>query len=100
MPIIIAEDKNAKLLPWKATKQHRHPVISSSEDTTGSLADIYLSRSWLGNIDTKHRLYMKLHIGQDKNYSDYILPALKDWNSHSDCQFKYCMLQAEEITFI
>ena len=100
MAIIIAEDRNAKLLPWKAAKQNRHPAISSSEDTTGSFSDIYLSRSWLGNIESKHRLYMKLHIGHDKSYSDHILPALDDWNSHADRQFKYCMLQAEETTFI
>ena len=100
MAIIIEEDEHAKLLPWKVSKQARHPAITSSEDTTGSFADIYLSRSWLGNIETKHRLYMKLHIGHNKSYSNHILPALEDWNSHSDQQFKYCMLQAEETTFI
>ena len=100
MSIIIQEDKNAKLLPWKASKQDRHPAISSSDDTTGSFADIYLSRSWLGHIDAKHRLYLKLHIGHDKSYNNNILPALEDWNSHSDRQFKYCMIQAEETTFI
>ena len=100
MSIIIDEDKNAKLLPWKESKQSRHPAIASSEDTTGSFADIYLSRSWLGNIETKHKLYMKLHIGHDKSYTNHILPALEDWNSHSDRQFKHCMLQSEETTFI
>ena len=99
MAIIIDEDKNAKLLPWKNSNQQRHPAITSSDETTGSFADIYLSRSWLGNIDTKHRLYMKLYIGHDKSYSN-ILPALEDWNSHSDRQFKYCMIQAEETAFI
>jgi hypothetical protein len=100
MAIIIEEDKHAKLLPWKKAKQAIHPAITSSEETNGSFVDIYLSRSWLGNITAKHRLYMKLHIGHDKNYSDYILPALEDWNSHADQQFKHCMLQAEETAFI
>ena len=100
MSIIIEEDNNAKLLPWKASKQDRHPAITSSDETTGSFADIYLSRSWLGNIETKHRLYMKLYIGHDKSYYDHILPALDDWNSHSDRQMKYCMIQAEETAFI
>ena len=100
MAIIIQEDKNAKLLPWKAAKQDRHPAIATSEDTTGSFADIYLSRSWLGHIDAKHRLYLKLHIGHDKSYNNNILPALEDWNSHADRQFKYCMIQAEETAFI
>ena len=100
MAIIIQEDKNAKLLPWKASKQDKHPAITSSEDTTGSFADIYLSRSWLGHIETKHRLYLKLYIGHDKSYNNNLLPALEDWNSHSDRQIKYCMLQAEETTFI
>jgi hypothetical protein len=100
MAIIIEEDEHAKLLPWKKSKQAKHPAITSSEDTTGSFADIYLSRSWLGNMEAKHRLYMKLHIGHNKSYSNHILPALEDWNSHSDQQFKYCMLQAEETTFI
>ena len=100
MAIIIQEDNNAKLLPWKVSKQDRHPAITSSDDTTGSFADIYLSRSWLGHIETKHRLYLKLYIGHDKSYNNSILPALEDWNSHSDRQFKYCMIQAEETTFI
>jgi hypothetical protein len=100
MAIIIEEDEHAKLLPWKQSKQARHPAITSSEDTTGSFTDIYLSRSWLGNMEAKHRLYMKLHIGHNKSYSNHILPALEDWNSHSDQQFKYCMLQAEETAFI
>ena len=100
MNIIIEEDKNAKLLPWKSSNQQRHPAITSSEETTGSFADIYLSRSWMGNIETKHRLYMKLYIGHDKSYANNILPALDDWNSHSDRQFKYCMIQAEETAFI
>lgn len=99
MAIITTEDKKAKLLPWKVANQHRHPAITSSDDTTGSFADIYLSRSWLGNIDSKHRLYMKLYIGHDKGYQN-ILMALDDWNSHSDRQLKYCMIQAEETTFI
>ena len=42
---------------------------------------------------------MKLYIGHDKGY-DNIFNALDDWNSHSDRQFKYCMIQAEETTFI
>jgi hypothetical protein len=100
MAIIIDEDKNAKLLPWKASKQDRHPAITSSDETTGSFADIYLSRSWLGNLESKHKLYMKLYIGHDKSYYDHILPALEDWNSHTDRNMKYCMLQAEETTFI
>ena len=99
MSIIISEDKTARLLPWKTSNQHRHPAITSSEDTTGSFADLYLSRSWLGHIEAKHRLYMKLYIGHDKGY-DNIFNALDDWNSHSDRQFKYCMIQAEETTFI
>ena len=99
MSIIIKEDKSAKLLPWKNSNQHKHPAITSSDETTGSFADLYLSRSWLGHIENKHRLYMKLYIGHDKSYAN-ILPALDDWNSHSDRQFKYCMIQAEETTFI
>ena len=43
MAIITTEDKKAKLLPWKVANQHRHPAIASSDDTTGSFADIYLS---------------------------------------------------------
>jgi hypothetical protein len=84
MAIIIQEDKNAKLLPWKAAKQERYPAITNSEDTSGSFVDIYLSRSWLGHMETKHRLYLKLHIGHDKSYNSHILPALDDWNSHAD----------------
>jgi hypothetical protein len=99
MSLIMNEDKSARLLPWKTSNQHRYPAITSSEDTTGSFADLYLSRSWLGHMETKHRLYMKLYIGHDKSYHN-ILPALDDWNSHSDRQFKYCMIQAEETTFI
>jgi hypothetical protein len=99
LSILIEEDKSVKLLPWKKSNQQRHPAITAAEDTNGSFADIYLSRSWLGNLDTKHRLYMKMYIGHDKSYMD-LLPALDDWNSHSDRQFKYCMIQAEETTFI
>lgn len=100
LSIIIKEDKSARLLPWKATKQDRHAAISSSEETTGSFVDIYLSRSWLGNLEGKHRLYLKLYIGHDKEYATDILPVLEDWNSHSDRSFKYCMIQAEETAFI
>ena len=100
LSIINDEDKSARLLPWKSSKQDRHPAISSSDETSGSFVDIYLSRSWLGNLEGKHRLYLKLYIGHDKGYASNILPALEDWNSHSDRSFKYCMIQAEETAFI
>ena len=100
MANIINEDKSARILPWKLSKQDRHPAISSSDESTGSFIDIYLSRSWLGNLEGKHRLYLKLYIGHDKDYANHILPSLEDWNSHSDRAFKYCMIQAEETALI
>lgn len=93
-------DKKAKLLPWKASNQAFHPAIESSNETTASFVDIYLSRTWLGNLDKKHRAYFQIHIGHDEEYGDTILPEFEDFNSHSDRNFQHSMIQAEDTVFI
>ena len=97
---IIKADPKAKLLPWRAKHQKQHPAIGSTDETTGSFADIYLSRSWLGQLDKKHRFFFKMHIGHDREYGEYILPATDDWNTYNDRKFEHCMIQAEDTDFI
>ena len=58
-------DNNAKLLPWKSSNQAFHPAIESTADTTASFADIYHSRTWLGNLDKNHRVYFQIHVGHN-----------------------------------
>jgi hypothetical protein len=96
---IVNIDNQAKLLPWKSANQAFHPAIESTNDTTASFIDIYLSRTWLGNIEKNHRAYFQIHVGHDEEY-DNILPAFDDFNSHSDRNFQHSMLQAEDTSFI
>ena len=98
--IITNADNNAKLLPWKTTNQAFHPAIESSNETTASFVDIYLSRTWLGNLEKKHRAYFQIHLGHDEDYSDTILPEFEDFNSHSDRNLRHSMIQAEDTSFI
>jgi hypothetical protein len=98
--ILTTADDTARLLPWKATKQSTFPAITTTDETSGSFADIYLSRSWLGNLEQKHRIYFKIYIGHNEDYADVILPEFNDWSSHPDQNLKHCMIQAEETALI
>jgi hypothetical protein len=93
-------DDKAKLLPWKTSNQAFHPAIAASNETTASFIDIYLSRTWLGNLDKKHRAYFQIHIGHNEEYGDTILPEFEDFNSHMDRKFQHSMIQAEDTVFI
>lgn len=92
-------DNNAKLLPWKKSNQAFHPAIANTDQTSASFIDIYLSRTWLGNLEKNHRVYFQIHMGHDEEYED-ILPAFDDFNSHSDRNLQHSMLQAEDTAFI
>jgi hypothetical protein len=95
LDILTNADNNAKLLPWKQSNQAFHPAIASTNDTTASFIDIYLSRTWLGNLDKNHKAYFQIHVGHDEEYEE-ILPDFEDFNSHSDRNIKHSMIQAEE----
>jgi hypothetical protein len=99
LTIFTNTDNNAKLLPWKKSNQAFHPAIESTNQTRASFIDIYLSRTWLGNMEKNHRAYFQLHIGHDEEYGD-ILSEFEDFNSHSDRNVQHSMLQAEDTTFI
>jgi hypothetical protein len=92
-------DNSAKLLPWKSFNQAFHPAIENTNQTNASFTDIYLSRTWLGNMEKNHRAYFQIHMGHNEEYED-ILPAFNDFNSHSDRNIQHSMLQAEDTSFI
>jgi hypothetical protein len=98
--ILTTADPSARLLPWKTAKQSTFPAITTTDETSGSFADIYLNRSWLGNLEQKHRLYFKIYVGHDEDYNDVIVQEFDAWSSHPDQNLKHCMIQAEETALI